>query len=72
MRQLLTSSAFHFNSRLYAKETPAKCVIGKHPASPPWTRVTAKLQCKNSILPCGGFHAKVDLDFDADVVGPGR
>jgi hypothetical protein len=52
----------------YIKETPNKCAIeGERknpiPSNPPLPMVTAKLLCKNSIIPCGGFKATaVGLD----------
>lgn len=57
------------------KETPAKCAIEgnkKHPipASPPMPMVTARLLCKNTIIPCGGFKATADVDFVAQVMWP--
>ena len=56
-------------------ETPQKCAIEGDrghpiPASPAMPMVTAKLTCKNTLIPCGGFKATADIDFHADVAWP--
>ena len=37
------------------------------PLAAPLTRVTAKLKCRNTVLPCANFRASVVVDFDAEV-----
>lgn len=53
-------------------DTPRRCPFdaSRAPKSPPLTRVTAKVTCENTLLPCANAKVSATVDFYAKVAWP--